>query len=96
MKAFTTPVKNMVSENRTLITVCWTEMRGPPLTENWNSGDRCAAYVTRNGMLSDKLYLSDKAIFEFFMIVRIRTFYFWVTTPCSVVGGCHITAVCLQ
>jgi len=59
MKAFQTPV-NLVREQLTLTAVCWTEIRGPPLTANWSSGDRCTAYVTRNGLLSDKIYLPDK------------------------------------
>ena len=79
MKAFPTPSVNLVSEQLTLTAVCSTEMRGPPLTADWNSGDRCTAYVTRNGLLSDKIYLPVKVrtfvIFEFFMMMKIRTLY---------------------
>jgi len=60
MTVFPTPSVNLVSEELTLTAVCWTEMREPPLTANWNSGDRCIAYVTRNDLLSGKIYLPDK------------------------------------
>jgi hypothetical protein len=100
MTAFPTPSVNLVGEQLRLTAVCRTEMRGPPLTANWKIGDRCTAYITRNGLLSGKIYLADKVrtfvIFKFFMMMTIRTLYVWVTTPCSVVGGCRITAVCLN